>query len=271
MNHYRIDEPFVISFSGGRTSGFMLRMILDAFGGSIPSGSHVCFANTGKEHEATLEFVRDISERWGVDIVWVERMFRQDPSFRIVDFTSASRNGEPFADLIKKKNYLPNPIARFCTEELKVRAISAYLKSIGVQSATMAIGLRADEPRRVHRVQGDVRNGLDYDCPMSRAGHTIDDVLAFWKQQPFDLRLPNDDRAFGNCDLCFLKSRSMTDRVISAEPERAKWWIEQENAIGGTFRKDRPKYEQILHQVRIQPGLFGDDDDSATIPCTCTD
>jgi len=163
MNHYRIDEPFVISFSGGRTSGFMLRMILNAFGGSIPSGSHVCFANTGKEHEATLEFVRDISERWGVDIVWVERMFRQDPSFRIVDFTSASRNGEPFADLIKKKNYLPNPIARFCTEELKVRAIAAYLKSIGVQSATMAIGLRADEPRRVHRVQGDVRNGLDYD------------------------------------------------------------------------------------------------------------
>ena len=32
---YKIDGPAIISFSGGRTSGFMLRQIIDAHGGSI--------------------------------------------------------------------------------------------------------------------------------------------------------------------------------------------------------------------------------------------
>ncbi len=269
-NPYLIDAPWVVSFSGGRTSAFMLRKILDAHGG-VPDGCVVAFANTGREHESTLEFVREVSSRWSVPIVWVERCFRENPNFKVVDFETASRNGEPFTELIRKKNYLPNPIARFCTEELKVRAIASYLKSIGITEATMAVGLRADEPRRVHRVNGDVRNGLEYTCPMAAAGHTLEDVMEFWKSQEFDLKLPNNDRAFGNCDLCFLKGSSMVERVIRHDASLADWWIEMEKMIGGTFRKDRPKYSQIVTQIRIQPELFGEDDDDSSIPCTCTD
>ena len=269
MNKYKLEEPFVVSFSGGRTSGFMLRNIMDAHGG-IPTGSHVCFANTGKEHPKTLDFVREIDERWKVGIVWIERVF-DETKFRVVDYASCSRNGEPFAAMNAKKKFLPNPIMRFCTSELKVLAIAYYLKSLGVTQATMAIGLRADEPRRFHKVQGDVRNGFDSDCPVARAGHTIADVTEFWKAQPFDLMLPNDDRAFGNCDLCFLKGRSMTERVIRHDPSSADWWIEQEQLVGGTFRKDRPSYAGLLHQVRIQPELFEVNDDDSTVPCGCTD
>jgi len=247
----------------------MLRSVLDAHGG-LPSGSHVCFANTGKEHPATLQFVKECQENWGVPIVWVERVF-DDTKFKVVTFDTASRNGEPFDQLITKRKYLPNPVARFCTSELKVFAISYYLKSVGMTEGTMAIGLRADEPRRVKKVQGDVRNGFDSDCPVSRAGHTLEDVESYWRSSPFDLHLPNNDRAFGNCDLCFLKSRSMTDRVLKHDESSAQWWIDQEAKIGGTFRKDRPKYSAMLHQIRIQPDLFPDDDDSSTVPCTCTD
>ena len=267
-NPYKIEPPFVVSFSGGRTSAFMLRKILDAHDG-LPNGGHVVFANTGREVEATLDFVKTIGDRW-CPITWVERRFRQEPDFVVVDHASASRNGEPFARLIEAKKFLPNPVMRFCTEELKVRAISSYMKSVGVNEATMVVGLRADEPRRVHRVQGDERGGFSYECPMARAGHTIEDVMAYWKTQPFDLALPNDDRAFGNCDLCFLKGRGMIERVLRHSPDKADWWVEQEQKVGGLFRKDRPSYGTILHQVRIQPQLFTDDDDSA-IPCTCTD
>jgi len=35
-NPYRITEPSIISFSGGRTSGYMLKKILNAFGGKLP-------------------------------------------------------------------------------------------------------------------------------------------------------------------------------------------------------------------------------------------
>ena len=46
---YLITGPALISFSGGRTSAYMLKMILDAHGGTLPDDVHVCFANTGKE------------------------------------------------------------------------------------------------------------------------------------------------------------------------------------------------------------------------------
>lgn len=49
----------------------------------------MCFANTGKEEEATLEFVRDCGERWGVPIVWIENRPRNEArgkEFSVVDF-----------------------------------------------------------------------------------------------------------------------------------------------------------------------------------------
>lgn len=271
IDHYLIETPFVVSFSGGRTSAFMLRNILDAYGGSLPAQGHVVFANTGKEHPATLDFIKEIETRWSVPIQWVERDFKNEAGVRLVNFDTASKNGEPFGDLITKKHYLPNPITRFCTEELKVKAIAKYMKSIGVESGTMAVGLRADEPRRVHRVNGDTRNGFDYVCPMHSAGHVIADVLDFWKSSDFDLMLPNNDRAFGNCDLCFLKGKSILERVIRHDPSLADWWIEREKEIGAKFRKDIPTFAQMVVQIRIQPELFGEEDDDDIIPCLCTD
>ena len=55
---FKIIEPTVISFSGGRTSDYMLWRILQSNNG-LPSDAKVIFANTGKEEEATLKFVND--------------------------------------------------------------------------------------------------------------------------------------------------------------------------------------------------------------------
>ena len=43
-NHYRVPRPAVISFSGGRTSGYLLRHVIDAYGGQLPDGLFVAFA-----------------------------------------------------------------------------------------------------------------------------------------------------------------------------------------------------------------------------------
>ena len=89
----------------------MLWRVLQSNNG-LPEEAIVCFANTGKEDEATLEFVRDCAINWNVNIKWLE--FRDDEKkYAIVDFETASRNGEPFEALIKKRNYLPNPVSRF--------------------------------------------------------------------------------------------------------------------------------------------------------------
>ena len=58
---FKITEPTVISFSGGRTSAYLLWRVLQSNNG-LPDGSIVVFANTGKEEEATLQFVKDCED-----------------------------------------------------------------------------------------------------------------------------------------------------------------------------------------------------------------
>lgn len=261
---YFIEPPFYISFSGGRTSGFMLRHVLDAHDGSLPEGGHVLFANTGREHPATYEFVTRIGREW-CPVKWIEW---QDGGYRVADESTASRNGEPFAALIAKRKYLPNPVARFCTADLKVKPMQRFMREQGYEDHTTVIGLRADEPRRVARLRGDTTR--DIAMPLADAGVTASDVLAWWQSQTFDLMLPNNDPAFGNCDLCFLKGMARIERVIRAEPSRAAWWAEQEEKVGAGFRKDRPRYATLLTQITVQGELYGSNDET-TIPCDCTE
>jgi 3'-phosphoadenosine 5'-phosphosulfate sulfotransferase (PAPS reductase)/FAD synthetase len=60
----------LISFSGGETSGFMLWWLLN--NKSHEYDFKVVFANTGRENEATLDFVKKCGEQFGVEIVWIE-------------------------------------------------------------------------------------------------------------------------------------------------------------------------------------------------------
>jgi len=124
---------------------------------SLPPEAVVCFANTGKENEKTLEFVRDCSVNWNVLIVWLEwDLVDEKPRFKIVDFDSASRNGEPFEKCIKHYRKLPNPVQRWCTGQLKIRTIHRYLRSLGWEHDETDnddfIGIRADEPRRAAKM-----------------------------------------------------------------------------------------------------------------------
>jgi len=260
---FKIDSPTCISFSGGRTSAYMLWRVLQANGG-LPEEAKVCFANTGKEDEATLQFVHDCGEQWGVPITWLE--YQQDePRYRVVNFQGASRDGEPFEALITKKNYLPNPVARFCTEELKVKAINRHLKQLGLEDAETMVGVRADEPRRLPKLRA-----RDLRVPLADAGVTQHDVQTFWKAQPFDLNLTFRDgvTAQGNCDLCFLKGPEQIMGLIKDNPDRAIWWAKQEDAIGATFRSDRPSYSQMRHFINKQADMFNN---AGSIECFCGD
>ncbi len=95
---FRVDGQAVISFSGGRTSGYMLWRILQAHGGTLPADVHVLFANTGKEMPETLDFVNECSVRWNVPIAWIEYQSHEEPQqrWRVTSYESASRSGEPF-------------------------------------------------------------------------------------------------------------------------------------------------------------------------------
>jgi 3'-phosphoadenosine 5'-phosphosulfate sulfotransferase (PAPS reductase)/FAD synthetase len=262
MNPFKIDSPTVISFSGGRTSAYMLWLVLQENNG-LPPDVTVCFCNTGKEDEATLQFVHDCETHWGVDIHWLEYQ-SADPKFKRVTFETAARNGEPFDELTTKRSYLPNPVARFCTSELKVLTIERYMKSMGMTDFDTMVGIRADEPRRAAKMRSDKLT------PLVTGLIFQSDVQAFWKRQPFDLGIKFADgvTALGNCDLCFLKGPKQIMSLIATKPERAVWWAKQEEKIGGTFRNDRPSYREMMKYSNEQTSLFGDEE---TIACFCGD
>lgn len=259
-NIFEINEPTCISFSGGRTSAYMLwRYINDNNG--LPDNAYICFSNTGKEQEETLKFVNDCSLHWGVEIIWLE-FDDSESKFKIVDFESASRNGEPFEKLIKKRKYLPNPVARFCTGELKILTIERYFKSLGILEFETAVGIRADESRRAAKMKDKL-------TPLIHANVTQKTVQDFWKINSFDLGLNfnNGITPLGNCDLCFLKGGSQIVSLISDKPERAVWWAKMESDIGGTWRSDRPDYASMSKFTASQSDMFSDE----SISCFCGD
>lgn len=275
---FKIDSPTCISFSGGRTSAYMLWRVLQSNDG-LPEDAKVCFANTGKEEEATLKFVDRCSKEWNVPISWIEYSESEQTKdrFKVVTFDTASRNGEPFEAIIRRRNYLPNPVSRFCTVEMKVRAIHRYLKSIGWTEWDSMLGIRADEPRRVAKIGNqDYGKHEEKYAPLATAGVTKEMVGEFWRNQSFDLELPNINGVtmHGNCDLCYLKGGSQILSLIKEKPERAIWWAKMESLAlssapsGAKFRTDRPSYAEMAKFADKQQDMFSDDEG---IACFCGD
>ena len=291
MTDYRIpddDRHYVLHVSGGRTSGYMLRKILDAHGGTLPDNARAIFTNTGKEREETLEFLAEMEGRWDVPITWLEYTYRTDlpggrgPEkqknwYRVVNYETARRAGEPFAEMIVSRQMLPTVVARMCTEELKVNTVARYCRWVlGWIKPISILGIRYDERRRWEKA-------LFEECrtayPMVEARHTVEDVTAFWRAQPFDLTISSDQ---GNCDLCFLKGVRKLRALIRAEPERAQWWIDQEDfRMRHSKRKmekpemmrflKRHSYTALVEQARQVQELPLDEPEGEPVSCFCGD
>jgi 3'-phosphoadenosine 5'-phosphosulfate sulfotransferase (PAPS reductase)/FAD synthetase len=287
MNPYKIPEPALISFSGGRTSGYMLWNILKAYKGKLPKDLKVVFANTGKEVPETLDFIKEVSDKWDVPIHWLELdIHNEKPIYRTkeVNYKTAARNGEPFTALIDRKKMLPNPVMRICTAELKMGVITRFMRSQGYKNWSNVVGLRYDEPRRVasQRKANELGKNKWFNyAPLFDDKKTVEDVSNFWIKSNFDLNLPNHNgrTLAGNCDLCYLKGTQTLVDILREKPQLADWWIEQEQKIqkakadigsgyAATFRKDRSYIKLIEISKEPQPKELFDDDSRS---CFCHD
>lgn len=215
------ERRLLISFSGGETSALMSKLILERMSGEYDEIRTV-FANTGKENPETLEFVQRCDEAYGLGVVWVEAQVAdqrgQGTRAKVVDFATASRNGEPFEAVIAKYG-IPNANYPHCTRELKGNPIRAYAKSIGWGRGTFdtAIGIRTDEIDRMVATAREQR--LIYPLT-SRFPHTKPMVNEFWAHQPFRLPLAGYD---GNCQTCWKKSRRKLITIMRKAPEKFEW------------------------------------------------
>ena len=227
-----------IAFSGGRTSAYMLYKILESNNG-LPDRAKVIFTNTGREMPETYDFIQECSDRWNVNITWLEYIKKQDQKvgYNIVSHNSASRDGEPFDNLINYAKRVPNVYQRFCTQQLKVKTVRRYIvRELGWKKWSTAIGIRSDERHR-EKYKNDSKETEWY--PIIPENISQRDILNFWKKQSFDLRVT---KGFGNCDGCFLKSEKTLAVLWRMHPERAKWWANQEQKV---FSGKNPKKQDM--------------------------
>jgi 3'-phosphoadenosine 5'-phosphosulfate sulfotransferase (PAPS reductase)/FAD synthetase len=159
-----------------------------------------------------------------------------------------------------------------------------HLKSLGWKDGDgwdQMVGIRGDEQRRVVKIRNRPSPETSLETmilPLADAGITKTDVANFWKAQPFDLKLFNNNGVAmeGNCDLCFLKGANQTFTLIKKNPQRAVWWARQEShglsskPGGARFRKDRPSYQQMHDYALSQVDMFTDMADDS-IHCFCGD
>ena len=220
----------LVSFSGGRTSAMMSKMLLDQR--KEDDELMFVFANTGEEDERTLEFVNRCDKEWGLGVVWVEAEVTQKnrvaTTHRIVTFETATRGPILFERMIEKYG-IPNKNYPHCTRELKQRPIHSYAKlATNGQPYRTAIGIRADEIDRVNPAFEKL--GLYY--PLCDAKIRKADVFAFWDKQSFDLQVPEHR---GNCVWCWKKSLRKHLTLARETPQIFKFAMrmEEKHAYSG--------------------------------------
>lgn len=233
-----------ISFSGGKTSAYMTHKILSSDYVNNYDKIVVVFANTGQEHEKTLEFVNNCDKFLNFNTVWIEADISQEKGVgvrpKIVNYKTASRDGKPFEDACAKYG-IPNMISPQCTARLKTDPMHYYIKSVlnwGKNYET-AIGIREDEKRRVSK--NATENKIVYPLIDWFPSDKID-VNSFWEEMPFTLEIKEHQ---GNCVWCWKKSIKKHFMLLNENPE----WFDFPD-----------KMEQLYSHVRLdgdgQPQYF---------------
>lgn len=215
-----------ISFSGGKTSAYMTKWLLD-------NKRHdydqivITFANTGQENEETLRFVDRCDKEWNLGVVWLEAVVNPQKGIgnkhKIVTFETADRNGTHFEEYIKKHG-IPNQSFPKCTDELKLAPMRSYLRSIGWKNGTYqtAVGIRVDEMDRISSRM--VEQNLIYPlCEFTKVNKEM--VNLWWEKQSFNLDLKEHQ---GNCKWCWKKSKRKLLTIAKESPEAFEFPIRME-------------------------------------------
>jgi hypothetical protein len=231
-------KKLLISFSGGRTSGYMLWWLWNKWDERNEWDMKVVFANTGKEVEGTLEFVRDCMVKWMIPMVWVEAKYLDENNkpfskkgwtvkHRSVTYYSASRNGEPFEEMISILG-IPSTNAPICSDQLKRKVNESELGSIGWRKGDYfkAIGIRTDE---IDRMNPSFRKHKIIYPLVSMNPQTKQSINKWWQGQDFNLKIDPD---FGNCDNCWKKDIKRLVRNAKKSPESFDWWQKMTDKYG---------------------------------------
>lgn len=238
-------KNLLVSFSGGETSAFMAQWLKNHYEDYGYENIVFVFANTGLENEQTLEFVDRCDRHFGLGVHWIEadviHEYKKGTKFYKTDFKSASRDGEPFEEMIKKYG-IPNQSYMHCTRELKISPVSAFGKEwFNGEKYHIAIGIRKDEIDRMN----PMAKKMGYIYPLisnNMIPSTKPMVNFYWRAMPFRLELKGYQ---GNCVTCWKKSDKKLYQIAKENPKAFNFMSRMEAKyprIGSEFKRDHPDY-----------------------------
>ena len=205
--HYESKEhknwPHVVKFSGGKTSGMLLFMLLKAGALKPKRGDVVVFNNTSAEHPNTYAFAKQckriVEQQYGVPFFWVEHQTYEDArsgeyvrlsAFRLVNDRPYSESnphgyhhrGEVFEELLSHKGYVPTVFQRTCTKAMKLEATRLFLREwLANKDATERLGHFGVESRLDEDDMHDLHRSNQGGVPKT----IFTDKKRFVKSRPF--------------------------------------------------------------------------------------
>lgn len=237
-------KNLLITNSGGKTSAYMTNRLLSEY--SDKYNILVVFANTGQEHDKTLDFINECDKKLNFGTVWVEAVVhfgkRVASTYNVVNYKTACRDGGIFEDVIKEYG-IPNKAYPHCNREMKLNSIHSFANSyFNGEKYKTAVGIRIDETRRVSEKAAQAHSdGIVYPLVDWFPTDKID-VNDYWEDQDFTLEIPEHH---GNCKTCWKKSDKKLWTISEEKPE----WFD-------FFRRMEEVYPYAGHNDGIRARVF---------------
>lgn len=205
----------VVSFSGGRTSAYLVYVMQNLYKKGEITKPHFVFMDTGAEHPKTYEFIKKVVAYLNIELVCLRTKISPELGkgvrYQIINLQDARQDLKPFQEMTEKYG-TPSVGMSFCTRVMKTDPCSWYLRDMfGKDNYVTWLGIRADEPRRLTK-----RKNIRYLAEISDFDKK--DINDWWQEQPFDLDLPEH---LGNCVFCIKKGVNKIALAARDEPKMA--------------------------------------------------
>ena len=280
----------IVSFSGGRTSAYLVHCIEKMRkDGRLQGPVEYIFMDTGAEHPGTYKFARQVADHFGISMTLLRPVISPElgtgVTFKIVGWDDLKPDLQSWREMLAKHGTPYNPGGGFCTDRLKTEVSNKYCDfKYGKNNTVKWIGYRIDESRRswgsklypeltkrgydtysaaelmtsclltedhaaILKPLFEPQSDLFGDSPEVNILPTLikkvdavkkigfrflfdisdfekQDVLDWWKRQPFDLQI---DEWSGNCVFCIKKGESKVALAVKDNPEMAQEFIDMVN------------------------------------------